>query len=54
MLLNELVTLVAASVLTTGGPVALSVVKVLSAPKLVPSKLVAIIGNDKRGLPLSR
>jgi len=40
---EELVTFVAGLVITTGGPVALSVVKVRSAPYLVPALLVATI-----------
>jgi uncharacterized membrane protein len=38
---EELVTFVAGLVITTGGPVALSVVKVMSLPYLVPPLLVA-------------
>jgi uncharacterized membrane protein len=40
---EELVRFVAGLVITTGGPVALSVVKVRSAPYLVPALLVATI-----------
>jgi hypothetical protein len=40
---EELVTFVAGLVVTTGGPVALNVVKVLSLPYLVPALLVATI-----------
>jgi len=40
---EELVTLVAGFVTTTGRPVALSVVKVLSLPYLVPALLVATV-----------
>ena len=40
---EELVTLVAGLVVTTGGPVAVSVVNVLSLPSLVPALLVATI-----------
>jgi hypothetical protein len=42
-LAEELAVLVAALVTTTGDPLALSVVKVLSAPNLVPPLLVADI-----------
>jgi len=42
-LAEEVVTLVAGLVVTTGGPVALRVVNVLSLPKLVPPPLVATI-----------
>ena len=42
-LAEEVVTLVAGLVVTTGGPVALSVVKVLSLPYLVPRLLVTTI-----------
>jgi len=42
-LAEEVVTLVARLVVTTGRPVALRVVKVLSGPKLVPPPLVATI-----------
>jgi hypothetical protein len=38
---EELATFVAGLVMTTGGPVALSVVKVLSLPYLVPALFVA-------------
>ena len=47
---EELVTLVAGLVVTTGGPVAVRVVKVLSLPKLVPPRCWLQFGNDKRGL----
>jgi len=40
---EELATFVAGFVNTTGGPVRLSVVKVLSPPYLVPALLVATI-----------
>jgi hypothetical protein len=40
---KELVTFLGRPVITTGGPVALSVVKVRSAPYLVPALLVATI-----------
>ena len=40
---EELATFVAGFVMTTGGPVALSVVKVRSAPFVVPALLLATI-----------
>ena len=40
---EKLATKVAGLVMTTGGPVGLRVVKVLSAPYLVPALLVATI-----------
>ena len=48
---EKLATRVAGLAVTTGGPVGLSVVNVLSLPYLVPALLVATIGkiNSVRG-----
>ena len=53
---EELVRLVARLVVTTGGPVAVSVVKVLSSPYLVPALLeiglIAVADRaERRGMP---